>query len=237
MTLLTAVNDAQRELSLAVTSALVGDGQETQNLLYRCAKKEAAEILRRADYDWPILMRDKSFTASLASLQSSGKESNFRRAVEGSFWNTSRHRRMYGPLNPQEWATVNNWPITSLITQYAMFQYDGLHIFPTPTSADTIFYSYIINTPVLAADGTTYQMTFSADTDTYLFGDEILTLGVVWRYLQIKGRDYAEALKEYENALGVEFLAQKGAARALSPAPIEDIDVAQTIPQLPATFG
>lgn len=237
MTLLSAVNDAQRELSLPITATLVADGQETQDLLFRMAKKEAAEIVRRGDYDWPILTRTLSFTASLASLQSSGKASDFKRAIRNSFWNATTKRPIAGPLNNQEWMQANYQPLTSSIQQFAMFQYDGLHIFPTPTVADTIAYRYIINTPVLDVDGVTYQTTFDTDTDSYLWGDEILTLGVVWRYLQVKGRDYAEALKDYETALATEFGAQAGSARLLALAPEDDLDFATTIPSLPSVFG
>jgi len=236
VTLLTAANDAQRELSLAVTATLVADGQETQNLLYRLAKKEAAELLRRTDYDFQLLTRTKSFTASLAALQSSGKATDFQRAVENTFWNTTTHRQIAGPLNSVEWARANSQSVTASIQQYAMFRYNGLYIFPTPTAADTITYDYIINTPVLDVDGVTYQTTFDADTDSYLLGDEILTLALVWRYLQTKGRDYAEALKDYEMALAATALAQRGAARTLTIAPGDGDPFIQE-PNLPAVFG
>lgn len=236
MTLLTAVQDAQRELSLAVTSTLVADGQETQNLLYRLARKEAQEILRRLEYTFPSLRRTHSFTASLASLQATGKPADFKRMVRATAWNMSKDRQIGGPLSEQEWALANGEPVTSMIQQYFMLRHDGLHIFPTPTVADTITYDYVINTPVLAADGTSYKENFSADTDTYLLGDEVLTLAVVWRYLSAKGRDYAEALKDYEMALAAESTAARG-ARTVSLAPIED-DSGVTLPHVPDTgFG
>lgn len=210
MTLLTAINDAQRELSLPVTTTLIADGQETQNLLYRLANKEAKEIIRRTDYTFPALRRTQSFTASLASLQSApGKPTNFYRAIPDTFWNTSKDRQMGGPLNEQEWALANGDAITSSITQYVMFRYDGLHIFPVPTVADTITYDYVINTPVLAVDGTTYKTAFSVDSDSYLLDEELLTLGVIWRYLKTKGRDYAEALRDYELALSAVALSAR----------------------------
>jgi hypothetical protein len=222
LTLLTAVNGAQRKLSLSVTSTIIADGQETQNLLYQLANEEAGELLERDDFDFPALRRTQSFTASLASLQSApGKPTNFQRAIPETFWNATTDRKIYGPLNEQEWAAANGNAITSAMWQSVMFRYDGLHIFPAPTAADTITYDYIINTPVLAVDGTTYKTAFSVDTDSYVLGDRILRLGIVWRYLQTKGRDYAEDLKNYELALAALFRAGRGAARVLSIAPGE----------------
>lgn len=222
MTLLTAVNGAQRKLSLAVTFSIVADGQETQNLLLQLANEEAAEILERDEYDFPLLRRTQSFTASLASLQSApGKPTNFQRAIPETFWNATTDRKVYGPLTDQEWAIANGNAVTSATWQSAMFRYDGLHIFPVPTAADTITYDYILNTPVQATGGGAYKTEFTADTDVYLLGDRVLRLGIVWRYKADKGRDYAEDLKSYELAISALVRAQRGAPRTLSIAPDE----------------
>lgn len=222
MTLLTAVNGAQRRLSLAVTSTVVADGQETQNLLYALANEEASDMLARDEFDFPLLRRTQSFTASLASLQSApGKPTNFQRAIPETFWNQSQDRKIYGPLRDEEWAIANGSPVTSATWQNAMFRYDGLHIYPVPTIADTISYDYIINTPVLAVDGTTYKTEFTADTDSYLLGDRILRLGIIWRYKADKGRDYAEDMRNYELALSALYRSQVGAPRNLNLAPEE----------------
>lgn len=237
MTLLTAVQGAQRLLSLPVTSSLIADGQETQNLLFQLANEEAADLLDRDELTFPALRRTQSFTASLASLQASGKSSNFRRAIPGTFWNATDDRQIGGPLNEQEWALANGEPVTSMIQQYAMFRYDGLHVFPVPTVADTITYDYIINTPVLAVDGATYKTAFSVDTDSYLLGDRLLRLGVTWRYKQAKGRDYAEDMRNYELALAAAARADRGAPRTLSIAPSDD-ESGISLPHVPDTgFG
>lgn len=233
MTLLSAVNNAQRLLSLSVTASVIADTQETQQLLYGLANSEAADVLRREFY-WPLLTRTKNFTASLASLQAAGKASDFSRAVPDTFWNTTTKRPIAGPLNAQEWSRANGQPVTSAIQQYAMFRYDGLHLFPNPTSADAISYDYITNTPVLAAD-TTYKTAFSVDTDTYVFSEDVLKLALIWRYKQSKGRDYAEDLRNYELALASEYEAQRGAARVLSLSPSDDPDIGAA--NLPTVFG
>lgn len=218
MTLLTAINRAQRRLSLAVTSTIIADGQETQNLLYELANVVAGDVL---EHDWPLLRRTQSFTTSLASLQASGKPSNFYRAIPETFWNTSSDRKVLGPLNEQEWAIANGASVTSATWQNAMFRYDGLHIFPAPTAAETVTYDYIINTPVLAVDGATYKTGFTVDSDSFVLGDDLLVLGVRWRYLADKGRDYAEALRDYGLAIERMMGSQRGAPRVLSIAQTE----------------
>lgn len=236
MSLLSAVNDAQRELSLPVTATLIADGQESQNLLYRLARKEAQEILRRTEYTFPALRRTHSFATTLASLQASGKPSDFKRMIRGTAWNTSTDRQVGGPLNEQEWALANGEPVTSAIEQYFMLRYDGLHIFPAPTAAATITFDYVLNTPVQTTGGGAYKTNFTVDSDDYLLGDEMLTLAVVWRYLKAKGRDYAEEMKDYEMALAAEAISAR-ASRVLYLAPSGD-EGGATIPHVPDTgFG
>lgn len=219
MTLLTAVNDAQRLLSLPVTTLVVSEGQETQNLLYGLAKQEARDILDRDEFTFPKLRRTLTFTATTgATLQASGLASDFHRAVEETFWNRTQNRKVFGPLNDEEWGIANGAAVTSATWQSAMFRYDGLHIFPAPTAADTIAYDYVINTPC-QNNGGTYITTFSADNDTYVLGDAILTLGLVWRYKQAKERPYAEDMRNYELALAARYRRDRGAARTLNLAP------------------
>lgn len=223
MTLLTALKDAQRELSLAVTSSMVSDGQETQNLLYRLANKAAKDVLRRPEYRLPLLEREHSFTATTgATLQTSGKPSDFDRIIPDTIWNRSTDKKVAGPLDQEEWAIANGLPISSNIEQYAMLRYDGLHIFPAPTVGDTIAYQYRINTPVQATGGGAYKTVFSADSDVYLLGDELLTLDVVWRYKREKGRDYAENLKDFELALQSIASGTSGSRRAYVASPDGD---------------
>lgn len=217
MTLLSALNDAQRLLSLAVTSGIVADGQETQNLLLALANREAKDLAQR--HEWPQLTRTKSFTTSLASLQSSGKASDFDRAIAETFWNQTQNRKVFGPLNAEEWGIANGASVSSATWASVMFRYDGLHIFPTPTAAETVSYDYIVNTPVLANDGVTYKTAFTADNDTFVLDEELLILGVLWRYKQAKGRDYAEDMKSYEIRVQQAIGNARGAPRTLMIAP------------------
>ena len=53
----------------------------------------------------------------------------------------------------------------------------------------------------LAADGVTVKTQFSADTDTYQIDDDLLILGLIWRYRRAKGLDYSEEKRTYDDAL------------------------------------
>lgn len=230
MTLLTALNDVQRLCSLPVTSAIVADAQETQNLLFALAKREARELSRR--HEWPELRRTQSFTASLASLQSApGKPADFDRMVKKTFWNRTLDQEVCGPLTDEEWGIAYGRPFTSAIQQYWMLRHDGLHIFPVPTAADTLAFDYIINTPVESSGGTA-QTTWQADTDVFKLDEELLVLGVTWRFFKQKGLDYAEAMKDYELRVAAAIGASRS-ARDIMLASVEFDPIGE--PMIPET--
>jgi len=51
---------------------------------------------------------------------------------------------------------------------------------------------------ILAVDGTTTKEFFTADTDTFLLPDQLLLMGLRWRWLREKGLDYGELFNAYE---------------------------------------
>jgi hypothetical protein len=44
------------------------------------------------------------------------------------------------------------------------------------------------------------QSAWAADTDTGILSEEVMTLGVIWRFLKAKGFDYSEPFRTYEMA-------------------------------------
>lgn len=68
---------------------------------------------------------------------------------------------------------------------------------PTDQTAD---YYYISRNAVKSQAGAE-QDSFQADTDTFVFGDRLLTLGLIWKWKAMKGLEYAEALASYEMLL------------------------------------
>lgn len=52
---------------------------------------------------------------------------------------------------------------------------------------------------------------FSADTDSFVLSDRLLTLGLIWRWKEWKGLEYAEDMRNYEIALAQEQSRDKGA--------------------------
>ena len=103
-----------------------------------------------------------------------------------------------GILNGVEWAAQKGFATTS--PRYTIRIRGGsLLANPTPTAGNTWAFEYISKNWILGVDGTTYKQFFTLDTDTFLLPEELLILGLRWRWLKEKGFDYAEAFRTYEN--------------------------------------
>jgi hypothetical protein len=84
---------------------------------------------------------------------------------------------------------------------------------PTPSGTATFPY---ISKYIVRNVGGTAQETFTADTDTFILPERLLTLGLIWRYRSQKGLEYAEDLATYSKALEQATNDDKG-ARVLRP--------------------
>ena len=89
-----------------------------------------------------------------------------------------------------------------------------MQFYPAPTG--TAQFPYISN--LWARDSTGEpKAEFTADDDTFLLGERLLTLGLIWRWNEQKGQEYSEALATYETALAQAQGRDKGARLLRTP--------------------
>lgn len=69
---------------------------------------------------------------------------------------------------------------------------------PVPAADDTVVYEYLTDQWVSNAAGDTFRTKFEADDDTGLLDEDLLEMGLVWRFKQSKGLGFAAELAEYE---------------------------------------
>lgn len=71
---------------------------------------------------------------------------------------------------------------------------------PAPPASQQATFPYISNLWATDSDGV-LKSQFDADTDTFFLPDRLLTLGLIWRWKEQKGLEYAEDQVNFENAL------------------------------------
>lgn len=200
MSLLTIISGACQELSIQEPTAVItASDLQTKQLLALC-RKECRDLLRR--FDWQALTKEASFTTVAAETQTtlSTVASDFYRIVDGTMWNRTQFWSVGGPLNNQDWQQKKAAAAAVGVRNYFRIRGDSVLFFPVPTAGESIYFEYI-SSKWCQSSGGTPQADWAADADTALLDEEIIRLGVVWRWKMAKGLDYGEDFKTYEMAL------------------------------------
>lgn len=204
MSLLTIVQDACRELGLSIPSAVYSATDNQTRTMLELADKEGKELARR--FDWQALIKEATFTTVATSSQTtlSTVATDFGRLVQGSMWNRTEQQPVWGPLSPQQWQQRKAAAAQTGFGNWLRIRGDVIHFFPVPPAGHTIAFEYVSKNWCQSSGGTA-QSAWAADSDTALIDEEIMRLGVIWRFLKRKGLDYGEDFRVYEAALADVF--------------------------------
>ncbi len=196
MSLLTLTQNSAKRLGLSNPASAFNatDNQIVQ--LVALAQEEGIELAE--NFDWKVLTKEKTFTGTAADAQTGALASDYDRMVPESFFNRTKKRPVFGPISPQDWQFTQSVVAATLVESFRI-RGTSLLITPTASASDTYGYEYI-STQWCQSSGNVAQSAWAADTDTGILSEEIMTLGVIWRFLKAKGFDYSEAFRTYEIA-------------------------------------
>jgi hypothetical protein len=212
MTLLTICTDAVDRIAVTLSGATVfSNAGDTARQMRALANQEGKELMRRGS--WEKLTKEVTFTSIAQETQTGVIPSDYDHMLNETFYNRTRKRQVTGPLSPRDWQAQKSILATVLYDSYRIRGGDVLMI-PVPPAGDTYAFEYISNKWVLDA-GDVEKAAFTADTDTAILDEELITLGVIWRFLKAKGFDYAEAFRTYELQVS-QALARDGSKRTLN---------------------
>jgi len=188
MTALSIVQTAAAWLALPVPSAVFSATDQQTIQLRNLLNEEGAELCSWPDHAWTKLIKEKTFSTTAASIQTGAVATDFARFCDGSAWDRTTDRPLWGPMSPQQWQQEKAGPtFTSMYYGFRIRGNDFL-MTPTPTAGDTVAYEYVSNLYVYASgDSTPTKSSFTADTDTSVFDETLVARGVRWRFLKAKG--------------------------------------------------
>lgn len=196
MSLLTIVQAACDRLGIARPSVVMASADDTIRVMRALANQEGRELAARAT--WQRLTLRTSFTTLAQQVQTGAVPTDFSRFVPDTAWNETRRLPMNGPLEPHEWqamAVNENGADSNL---YYRVRGNDFLLLPTPSAGDTISYEYVsaywVDTD---ADGLGEADAWAADSNTSLLSEELLTLGIVWRWLKRNRLQFADEFAEY----------------------------------------
>ena len=197
MTVLSICQDAAKEIGIPSPSTLIGSTDTTNIQLTAAANREGKNLV--SGYDWQVLIKEKLHTTLAAESQGSMTTiaSDFLRFSNDTMWNRTTDRKYYGPLNNAQWQRLKA-SVSSGITNYFRIRGGNLLFSPTPPAGETVAFEYIGKNWVdTNGDGSANATSYAADSNTTVLDEDIITLGVIWRFLKQKGLPYDNQFQEY----------------------------------------
>ena len=194
-TALALVQNAADELSLArPTNISDTSSDNTAQKLVRQLVRTCRQL--GAEYDWSRLRREKTITTTATEEQTGALPTDFLRFVPESMWNRSKRTKVNGPLPVDDWQARKATLVTGAYSNFVL-RNNAFLVTPVPGAGQIIAFEYITKYIGINGAATTEVNEFLADTDTTYFDDELILLGIVWRYRKAEGLDYSEEFREY----------------------------------------
>lgn len=228
MSLLTVVESFCTRTGLSVPSSVIGS-TNTQIRQILGLVHEIVEEIVGDSYTYSALQYQTTFTTveghdqgALSTLAPNG----FQHIIPDTVWNRSADLQVLGPVSAQEWQNLLAQGYTGTCYRYRV-QGGNLHLIPSVTASaagETIAFEYS-STWAVKDSGGNPKAQFTEDTDTFALPEDILLLGLRWKWREEKGLDYGSLRESYQRQLAV-HRAKEGTKRV--------VDMSRTGPELAA---
>lgn len=192
MALLDIVKDAAILLGLSPPAALASSTDPTDQQMMLLATQVGREMA--AFHDWSALMEIGTFTGTGVQLAFPLPD-DFSRFGQGQlFLLDGGYVRLQGPLDPIQLTALVAQSVASISNQFYRVG-SNITIQPALDNGRKALFVYQKKNWRLSSSGEPGDR-FRQDTDTCVFPEELVTLGLVWMWRRTKGFDYAQ---EYED--------------------------------------
>ncbi len=200
MSLITAVNDACDVVSLDQFDTVYGNNNPNAQTMLQFAQQAGEEIARRVD--WERTLKTATVPTSPYAL-----DEDFQRLIAGGAITTAGGEFVRPVLNGSEWTVINKVPSS----QPYCFIRGGKILFAPASAGIGASIDYVSKNWIKA--GSDENAAFTADDNTLLFPDRLLTMGLIWRWKRQKGLTYDDQLAEFEATLAFEIAADRGSSQ------------------------
>ena len=198
MSLLTTVQYFCRRTDIPVPSTVYGTTDPQVLQVMALLEEEGNDLASRGS--WQGITFEASHTTVATESQgaiSTIASNGFRYIKNQTIWDRTNRLPVLGPMDSQEWQTLK-----AIVTTGPRFRFrirGGLLLSnPVPTAGYSWYFEYVSKNWILGVNGTTYKQYFTLDTDTILLPEELVLMGLRWRWKKEKGFEYAEDMRTYE---------------------------------------
>ena len=224
MTCLQIIQAACRRIGILAPTLAVGSyDQQIIQLLALC-EEEGQELADR--YPWQGLQNEVLFVTVAAQVQTtlSATAPGFNYIVNNTIWNRTLRRPVYGPTSEQDWQQKKAIQLNGPFNSFRIVG-DTINFYPNPAANQACAFEYISRNWITTSTSATSAF-WTSDADLPNISDQLIILGLIWRWKAAKGLDYAEDFAKYERKIadamardaGKPKLNMDGATYEISPA-------------------
>jgi len=215
MTLLTIVQNACNELGISEPSTVIGNTNQQIKQLLSLSNREGKTLAARPYAGWQALMTEATFTTVATENQGTIESiaPSCKYIVRNTIWNRSTQRPVIGELQPTEWQMLKASPVSNVWDHFRI-RGGNLLFDPVPEAGHTCAFEYMSKLWCESSGGTA-QAVWADDTDIGKLDEELMTLGLIWRWKSMKGFSYQEEFAEYERQVS-DAIARDGVKPTIS---------------------
>lgn len=206
MNLLQLVQSACRRIGILAPNAVMSSTDPQIIQLLELSNEEGRELAFR--YPWQALQREATFTTVATQVQTTlyAVTTLFSYIVNDTIWNRDLRRPVYGPNSQQDWQQAKAMQINGPFNRFRIIQ-NAINFYPIPTAGQHCYFEYLTSGWVMSLPNNAIPINdglsdvWTNDEDLSLLDDDLLILGMVWRWKAAKGLAYAEDFNKYEARL------------------------------------
>lgn len=143
--------------------------------------------------------------------------SDFDRQTDRTHYDKSKRWEMLGPETPQQWQFLKSSYISTGPRMRYRLMGGQFQIWPITNTNEYLGFEYISNGWVVDTSSTA-KSSFTVDTDTCIFPDRLMVLGLKMKFFEVKGFDTTAFFRDYQNQLQIAKANDSG-SMTLSMAP------------------
>lgn len=182
-------------------TAVMSSQDDTVRQLRALANEVAGDITSRGA-SWSALQKQATFGSVNTEYQgavSALMPYGFKHVIQDTLFDRTERRPLYGPRNAPRWQEAKALPQTGPFYSWRILE-DGFYLQPAPPLGHILALEYASDFAILAADGT-WKKRFSADTDRFGLDDNLLLMGLRWKWRREQGLSYAQEKQDFEYML------------------------------------
>ncbi|HEY8385744.1 MAG TPA: hypothetical protein VIK82_05915 [Porticoccaceae bacterium] len=231
MTILAAAQNAIMQLVGSKPAAVVSSTDTICVEITALAHEAAVDIATA--YDWQKLIKFHTITGTGTSTAFPFPADYDRMVQASEIFDPDNWCWGYNHItSPSDWLFYENNSLGLIPPGIWTVREDQFHFLPVPPAGAKAVFPYITRSIFVDANGAPKDQ-ITADSDSFVLNERLLTLSLIWRYKAMKGLDYQQDMENFNVAMDRATANDRGARqihRENGPHPMKGIRTAYPWP-------